>query len=327
MRRPPLRRGRRLAVPLRSSIWLRDSDRSVMIRARKTSRDRRVGQRERVEPGAVGCGSVPRTYGGLATPRSGLRRVRYLAARHPSYVLLSASHLTKLLNPYDLYVLAHVWQWPRVPAGPERPPTAPIPRHSQYLWGTEHHDAIAPSTLSALAAAITVAARRAAATTAVPVPAMTRRPPTSSRRPVPAQLSPSPTPAPIRTGYRLAVLDLRERNAGDLHRSDPTAVAFSAAGTYTVTLTVTDNEGATDDFSREVTVVGAPPGTRRPVAGFTVDLHLARSAPSPTRSTDADGTSRPTRGTSATVSAVDTEAKPSHTYAVDRADQSPSVSQ
>jgi PKD repeat protein len=48
------------------------------------------------------------------------------------------------------------------------------------------------------------------------------------------------------------------------------AVTFAAAGTHTVTLTVTDNEGATDDFSREVTV-GSPPGD--PTAAFSVDCN------------------------------------------------------
>lgn len=64
------------------------------------------------------------------------------------------------------------------------------------------------------------------------------------------------------------------------------AVAFSAAGTWTVTLTVTDNEGATDDFSREVTVAGAPGA---PTAGFTVEC-VSLDCTFTNTSTDADGT-------------------------------------
>ena len=55
---------------------------------------------------------------------------------------------------------------------------------------------------------------------------------------------------------------------------NPTVV-FSAAGTYTVALSVTDNEGATDDFELDVTVTGAP-GNQAPTAAFTPDVQLAR---------------------------------------------------
>lgn len=66
------------------------------------------------------------------------------------------------------------------------------------------------------------------------------------------------------------------------------AVAFAAAGTYTVTLSVTDNEGAGDDFTREVTVTGAA-GNAAPAAGFTVQCSSLDCTFTNT-STDADGT-------------------------------------
>jgi hypothetical protein len=49
------------------------------------------------------------------------------------------------------------------------------------------------------------------------------------------------------------------------------AVIFSASGPQTVGLTVTDNEGASDDFSLDVTVTAPPTGNQPPVAGFTVE--------------------------------------------------------
>ena len=75
---------------------------------------------------------------------------------------------------------------------------------------------------------------------------------------------------------------------------NPTVV-FSAAGTYTVTLSVTDNEGATDDFELDVTVTGAP-GNQAPTAAFTPDCTAVSSAPSPTAAPTRTAASRPGLG-------------------------------
>ena len=97
---------------------------------------------------------------------------------------------------------------------------------------------------------------------------------------------------------------------------NPTVV-FSAAGTYTVTLSVTDNEGATDDFELDVTVTGAP-GNQAPTAAFTPDVHLGSSAPSPTAAPTRTAPSRPGPGTSATRERRQhlDRANPTHTYTV-----------
>ncbi len=69
---------------------------------------------------------------------------------------------------------------------------------------------------------------------------------------------------------------------------------FAAAGTYTVTLTVTDNQGATGTTSQSV-AVGAPPANQPPVASFTAAcqsfLGLLRWCTfNSSASTDPDGT-------------------------------------
>jgi chitodextrinase len=90
------------------------------------------------------------------------------------------------------------------------------------------------------------------------------------------------------------------------------AVVFAAAGTYTVRLTVTDNEGATDDFEREVTVVGAP-GNASPVAGFTFECSASDCVFTNT-STDADGTIASSSWDFGDGETSE-ETSPSHTYA------------
>jgi hypothetical protein len=89
---------------------------------------------------------------------------------------------------------------------------------------------------------------------------------------------------------------------------------FSAANTYTVTLTVTDNAGETDDVTRQVTVTGAP-GNQAPAADFT-PLCSALDCTFTDASTDADGTIASRSWDFGDGSAASTETSPSHTYNV-----------
>ena len=72
---------------------------------------------------------------------------------------------------------------------------------------------------------------------------------------------------------------------------------YSTAGTYPVTLTVTDNRGGTNTTSADVIVVDPP--NVPPTASFT-SSNLYKTATVTSTSTDSDGTIRATHGSSVT---------------------------
>jgi PKD repeat protein len=91
--------------------------------------------------------------------------------------------------------------------------------------------------------------------------------------------------------------------------------AFDAAGSYSVTLTVTDDEGSGDIVSHQVSVTAPPPSNDPPHAEFSVSCnHLTCSFTD--QSTDADG-SIASRAWDFGDGATSTERNPSHTYAAE----------
>ena len=103
----------------------------------------------------------------------------------------------------------------------------------------------------------------------------------------------------------------RSWNFGDSTSSTTTnpSHSYSAAGTYSVTLTVTDNGGATNSVTKSVTVTST---NQAPVANFTFTTS-ALTANFTDTSTDADGTIA-SRSWNFGDSTSATTANPSHTY-------------
>ncbi|WP_304504479.1 PKD domain-containing protein [Allobranchiibius sp. GilTou73] len=89
--------------------------------------------------------------------------------------------------------------------------------------------------------------------------------------------------------------------------------AYLSAGTYTVTLTVTDNQGATNSVSHTVTVT-APPVNQPPVAAFTSSVNNLNASFDGSGSSDPDGTVASYSWNFGDNSTAGTGVNPTHAY-------------
>src|SRR6185312_12341175 len=87
---------------------------------------------------------------------------------------------------------------------------------------------------------------------------------------------------------------------------------YTAGGTFTVTLTVTDNQGATGNVSHSVTVTAPPPPNQPPVAAFTSSCTQLTCSFTST-SSDPDGSVASYAWTFGDGGTASTQ-NPSHTY-------------
>ncbi|WP_430667240.1 PKD domain-containing protein [Jatrophihabitans telluris] len=93
------------------------------------------------------------------------------------------------------------------------------------------------------------------------------------------------------------------------------AHTYAAGGTFTVTLTVTDNQGATNTVSHDVTVTAPPPPNNPPTAAFVSACSGLACSFDGTGSADSDGTIASYSWVFGDGSPTGSGSSPAHTYA------------
>ncbi|HMH81596.1 MAG TPA: PKD domain-containing protein, partial [Gemmatimonadales bacterium] len=89
---------------------------------------------------------------------------------------------------------------------------------------------------------------------------------------------------------------------------------YGSGGTYTVRLTVTDNDNATDNVTRSVTVIAPPPPNQPPTAAFPAPNCSGLTCSFTDQSSDADGTIASRDWDFGDGTTHSSQANPSHTY-------------